>query len=49
MNLLYIMVSVAGKYAEGLVYPPDGEQDRTDGLLMLKRMILDSLTDGRRL
>ena len=48
VNLLYIMVSVAGKYAEGLVYPPDGEQDRTDGLLMLKRMILDSLTDGRR-
>ena len=49
VNLLYIMVSVAGKYAEGLVYPPHGEQDMTDGLLMLKRMILDSLTDGRRL
>jgi len=48
VNLLYIMVSVAGKYAEGLVYPPDGEQDMTDGLLMLKRMILDSLTGIRR-
>ena len=48
VNLLYIMVSVAGKYAEGLVYPPHGEQDMTDGLLMLKRMILDSLTGSRR-
>ena len=48
VNFLYIMVSVAGKHAEGLVDPPHGEQDRTDGLPMLKRMILDSLTGGRR-
>ena len=49
VNLLYTMLSVAGKYAEGLVYPPDGERDMTDELEAIKRMILDSLTDGRRL
>ena len=43
VNLLYIMLSVAGKYAEGLVYPPDGEHDMTDELVMFKRMIMDSL------
>ena len=46
VNLLYILVSVAGKYAEGLVYPPHGEQDMTDGLLMLKRMIMAALRKG---
>ena len=49
VNLLYTMLSVAGKYAEGLVYPPHGEQDMTDELEAIKRMILDSLTGGRRL
>lgn len=49
VNLLYTMLSVAGKYAEGLVYPPDGERDMTDELEAIKRMILDSLTGGRRL
>ncbi len=48
-SLLYTMLSVAGKYAEGLVYPPDGERDMTDELEAIKRMILDSLTGGRRL
>ena len=48
VNLLYTMLSVAGKYAEGLVYPPDGERDMTDELEAIKRMILDSLTGGRR-
>ena len=48
MNLLYTMLSVAGKYAEGLVYPPDGERDLTDELEAIKRMILDSLTGSRR-
>ena len=46
VNLLYIMVSVAGKYAEGMVYPPHGEQDMTDGLLMLKGMIMAALKRG---
>ena len=46
VNLLYIMVSVAGKYAEGLVYPPDGEHDMTDELLMLKDMVLASFKRG---
>lgn len=49
VNLLYTMLSVAGKYAEGLVYPPDGERDMTDELEAIKRMILDSFTGGRRL
>lgn len=49
VNLLYTMLSVAGKYAEGLVYPPDGERNMTDELEAIKRMILDSLTGGRRL
>ena len=49
VNLLYTMLSVAGKYAEGLVYPPDGERDMTDELEAIKRMILDSLTGGRGL
>jgi len=49
VNLLYTMLSVAGKYAEGLVYPPDGERDMTDELEAIKRMILGSLTGGRRL
>ena len=49
VTLLYTMLSGAGKYAEGLVYPPDGERDMTDELEAIKRMILDSLTGGRRL
>ena len=43
VNTLYTVLSVAGKYAEGLVYPPIGEHDMTDELLMLKRMIVDSM------
>ena len=39
---LYIMLSVAGKYAEGLIYPPEEERDRTEELVMLKRMILNA-------
>ena len=38
---LYIMLSVAGKYAEGLVFPPEEERDRIEELVMLKRMILN--------
>ena len=40
VNLLYIMLSVAGKYAEGLIYPPDEDRDMTEELVMLKRMVL---------
>ena len=43
VNTLYTVLSVAGKYAEGLVYPPIGEHDMTEELLMLKRMIVDSM------
>ena len=47
VNLLYIMLSVSGKYAEGLIYPADYEQDMTDELLMLKKMVLDTYTTRR--
>jgi AcrR family transcriptional regulator len=42
LNLLYIMVSVAGKYAEGLIYPPNDDQDKTEELFMLKHIILNA-------
>ena len=42
LNLMYIMLSVAGKYAEGLVYPPDEERDMSEELEMLKQMIWDA-------
>ena len=48
VNTLYTVLSVAGKYAEGLVYPPDGEHDMTEELLMLKRMIVDSMRKMER-
>ena len=42
VNLLYIMLSAAGKYAEGLGYPMNDEQDRTEELIMLKQMICNA-------
>ncbi|MBR4984972.1 MAG: TetR/AcrR family transcriptional regulator [Proteobacteria bacterium] len=42
INLLYIMLSVTGKYAEGLIYPYNYEQDMTEELYMLKHMILNT-------
>ncbi len=42
VNIMYIMLSVAGKYAEGLVYPPHAERDMTEELFLLKHMIFDS-------
>ena len=42
VNLLYIMLSVAGKYAEGLIYPVDDEPDKSEELYMLKHIILDA-------
>ena len=40
-NTMYIMLSVAGKYAEGLIYPPEDERDLTEELSTLKQMILN--------
>ena len=42
INLLYIMLSAAGKYAEGLIYPVDDEPDKTEELYMLKHIILNA-------
>ncbi len=42
VSTLYIMLSVAGKYAEGLIYPVDYNRDMTEELFMLKRMIMDT-------
>ncbi len=43
VNTLYAFLSVAGRYAEGLLYPPDGPQDLTDELLLLKRIFLGAI------
>ena len=43
VNTLYAFLSAAGKYAEGLLYPPDGPQDLTDELLLLKRIFLGAI------
>jgi AcrR family transcriptional regulator len=43
VNTLYAFLSVAGRYAEGLLYPPDGPQDLTNELLLLKRIFLDAI------
>ena len=42
LNLLYIMISVAGKYAEGLIYPCNDTSDKTEELIMLKHIILNA-------
>ena len=42
LNILYIMLSVAGKYAEGLIYPSNDEPDKTEELYMLKHIILNA-------
>lgn len=36
----HIMMAVAVRYAQGLVYSADNEEDRTEEYLLLKRMIL---------
>ena len=43
VNTLYTFLSVAGKYAEGLIYPPNGPQDLLDELLLLKRIVLGAV------
>ena len=45
VNTMYIMLSVAGKYAEGLVYPRDADKDMTEELYMLKAMILNAYSN----
>ena len=42
VNIMYIMLSVAGKYAEGLIYPPNEDRDMIEELFLLKHMIYDS-------
>ncbi len=44
LNILYIMLSVAEKYAEGLIYPSNDEPDKTEELYMLKHIILNAFT-----
>ena len=44
VNTLYTVLSVAGKYAEGLIYPSDEHHDMTGELVMLKEMILKAFT-----
>jgi len=43
-NLMYIMISVVGKFAEGFIYPIDEERDMTEDLYMLKDLILNAFT-----
>jgi len=44
VNTLYSVLSLAGKYAEGLVYPSEGHHDMTDELVMQKEIILKAVT-----
>ena len=39
-TILYIMLSASEKFAEGLVYPSEHEEDMTEELELLKNMIL---------
>ena len=43
--IMYIMLSAAEKFAEGLVYPPEQEKDMTGELELLKKMILRMYTN----
>lgn len=44
VSTMHTMLSVAGKYAEGFVYPDNGNRDMTGELVMLKDMILKTYT-----
>ena len=48
VSSMHTMLPVAGKYAMGLVYPPLGDEDRTEELLLLKDMILKTYTTGKK-
>ena len=41
-TILYIMLSASEKFAEGLVYPSEYEEDMTEELYLLKNMILQT-------
>ena len=41
-TILYIMLSASEKFAEGLVYPAEYEEDMTEELNLLKNMILQT-------
>ena len=43
VGTLYAVLSVAGKFAEGLVYPSEDHHNMLDELLMIKQMILGAL------
>ena len=47
VGTLYAVLSVAGKFAEGLVYPSEDHHNMLDELLMIKQMILGALKKGR--
>ena len=47
-TILYIMLAAAEKFAEGLVYPSEHEEDMTDALELLKNMILNKYATGKR-
>ena len=44
-TIMYIMLSAAEKFAEGLVYPPEHEKDMRGELELLKKMILRMYTN----
>ena len=43
VGTLYAVLSVAGKFAEGLVYPTEDHHNMLEELLMIKQMILGAL------
>ena len=42
VSAMYTMLSVSAKYAEGLIYPSNSENDMTEELLFLKDIILNA-------
>ena len=46
-TILYIMLSASEKFAEGLVYPAEYEEDMTEELDLLKNMILRAYTNNK--
>ena len=46
-TIMYIMLSAAEKFAEGLIYPPEHEKDMTRELELLKNMILRAYTNEK--
>ena len=46
VGTLYAVLSVAGKFAEGLVYPSEDHHNMLDELQMIKQMILGALRKG---